>query len=783
MLRNYVKIAIRRFWRQKTFTLINVLGLSFGLAIALVMLVTVRFMLSFDSFHENTDNLYQVGLQYELEENTIKSYAGPAIWGQDLQNNYPEVIMNTRLMQTGEILFNTYDANGDIDKRYVESNGVGVDSTFFQMFSFPLLQGNLKDVLKDPNSIVLTKEFSNKYFGNKNPIGKTIVVNNKYSLKVSGVLADLPENTMFKYDYFFHVSFFENFGYDINDEMGNAFQIYILLENGATLDNIKSTFKDYVYERYDRDVDYIPFFIYVNDSFVHGESLNGIFMNIFAAIAIFILIMACINFMNLSTATSIQRSKEIAIRKIEGASRLQLVVQLLSESVLLALISLNVAVVIAEFIFEFLHRVSGQYIPFELSNPLLWAQLIILALITGLIAGSYPAIFLSSYKPIKALSFRASKAGAGRLRKILVVFQFVLSIIFLTSTIGVYRLSRAVNNNKIGVNTEDILCIPIKGKVSKKYELIKSELLQNSNILSVSASSEEPTWITSGEFLWGITPEKNEVLTRVLWADYDLFDVFDIKLKEGRYFSKDYQSDKENAVIVNEVIVDMLDLEDPVGKRFYHNEKPYTIIGVVEYFTFFPIEMGGRTLMIKYYKEEDLGKVYIKYKNETYPLISEFVQSVFEEHNPDYPYEYSFYENFKSPVDDGVDNLSKQLLFFTLFGLFIAILGLIGLAAFMVEQKTKEIGIRKAMGASVQKIISIITKQFFKLILIANLIALPISYLIGKYAIDFFTIKTNGDNLVYLGVFIFIFIVVFLIIYAVTIKAARTNPVQSLRYE
>ncbi len=782
MFKNYLKIAIRRFWRQRVFSIINILGLSSGMAIALVMLVTIQFMLSYDGFHKHVDNLYQVGLTYVLEDSEIDSYTCPGIWGQELTNSYPEVIMSARLRQTGELLFNTYFDTGELDKRYVESNGVGVDSTFFQMFSFPFILGDPVDALTDPNSIVITEDFSKKYFGDENPIGQDILINQEYNVTIKGVLKKLPDNTTFKYEYFLHISFFKNFGIDIDGTQGNPFENYILLENGADISRIEATFKDRLFEKYDWDIEYDPFFVYVKDSFVHGESLNGIFMSIFAAIAIFILIMACINFMNLSTATSIKRSKEIALRKIEGAHRGQLVVQLLSESILLSLISLNIAVVIAEFIFEFLYKVSGEYIPFNLGDPILWAQLITLALITGILAGSYPAIFLSSFKPIKALSYRSSKGGAGRLRKILVVFQFVLSIIFLSSTIGAYRLSLAVKKNKVGINTESILCIPMKGEIADKYEIIKSELLQNTNILTVSASSQEPTWVTNGEFLWGTSPVKNENLSRILRVDYDFFELFDLKLKEGRSFSKEYTTDKEDAIIINEVVADMLELDDPIGERFYFDEQPYTIIGVAEYFNFFPIEMGGRTLIIKPYPA-DYGKIYIKYKKETYPFIADFIKTTFEKHNAEYPYEYSFYEDFKSPVDEGVDNLSKQLLFFTMFGLFIAVLGLIGLSAFMVEQKTKEIGIRKALGASVQKIISIITKQFFKLALIANIIAMPISYFVGKYAVNFFTIKTKGDNMVYLGVFLFIFVIVFLIIYAVTIKAARANPARSLRYE
>jgi ABC-type antimicrobial peptide transport system permease subunit len=782
MVKNYLKIALRRFWRHRTFTLINVLGLSAGLAIAMVMLVSMQYMHSYDKFHENTENIYQVGLKYNLDDSEIRSMSGPGIWGYDLQNNHPEVIMNSRLMQSGELLFNTFDKNGDVEKRYIENNGVGVDSTFFSMFSFPLEQGKPEDILVNPNSIVITKEFGNKYFGKENPIGKSISINGKYSFTVTGVLKDLPKNTVLGFDFYFNVSFFEELGFNINDTDGNVFNIYILTSEGADLEKIKTMFSDFVHEHYVLEVEYEPFFMIAADAFMYGDSMNSLFMNIFFAIAIFILIMACINFMNLSTASSLQRSKEIALRKIAGAKRSQLIKQILSESVLLSFISLNIGIVIAELIFDFFDRAYGQYIPFDLSSNLLWLQLIGLALFTGLMAGSYPAVFLSSFKPLKVLSFNFTKAGAGKVRKVLVVFQFLLAIVFLTFTITSFRLNQAVRTQKKGVKTDNVLSISINGEISKNYKLVKSELLRNPNISFVSSSSEEPTWVSSGEFEWGITTENNEIITRVLWADYDYFDLFDIKLKEGRYYSEDYSGDLENSIVVNQVIIDQLKLEDPIGSRFYLAGKPYTIIGVVEYFNFFPIELGGRTLVVKLYEPNE-GKVYIRYRKGTYPLISESIQEIFEKYNPSYPYEYTFYSDYKSPVEEGIENLNKQLVFFTIIGLFISILGLLGLSAFMVEQKTKEIGIRKALGATVGKIVSIITKQFFKLILISNVIALPLSYLIYNYASSFFTIKTTGDIFVYPTVFLFIYLLAFIIIYSVTIKAARTNPAQSLRYE
>jgi putative ABC transport system permease protein len=782
MFNNYLKIAFRRFWRQKTFTLINVIGLSTGIAISLVMIVLVQYQQSFDTFHKQGKDIYKIGMTFLLNNEKASSYTCAGQWGEEIQNNYPEIKMKTRLLQSGEFLFNLYNENGEVIIKNLEDNGAGVDSTFFQMFSFSLLQGTPEKVLSEPHTIVLSKNFATKYFGDSNPIGRILEINKKYNFKVTGVLDELPENTQLAYDFYFPVSFFQEFGIDVNGTVGNSFHTYFLLEDGVSTDYVSSTLKEFLYSRFEHDMEYEPVLIPLEKTNKPIDSSSFGMEGLFMAIAIFILIMACINFMNLSTATSLKRAKEIAIRKIVGAHRNQLIKQLLSESVLIAFLSLSIAVMLSEFIIEFFQRFFGTKIPLDLGDPYLWIQLIALTIVTGLFSGSYPAIFLSKFKPVKVLAYNYSHGGGGRFRKILVVFQFVLTILFLTMTALSFNQYNAIKNNKIGLVTKNVISLPIAGSINEKFDIIKSDLLQNPKILSVSTADQEPTWVSMGEFLWGTSPGKNEDLARVLRVNYDFLDVFSIKLIDGRSYSKDFPSDIENSIIVNEEIVNSLKIEDPIGSQFYLYDRPYTIIGVTEYFDFFSIDMGGKALIVKLEPPQN-GKVYIKFEEGSNSNVTAYIKEVFEEHNSAYPFEYSYYSDYKSPIDEFFKNFNDSLMFFTIFGILIAALGLLGLSAFMVEQKTKEIGIRKAMGASVNKIVSIITQQFFKLILIAYLIALPICYLIYNALRKFMTVKSSGDIFIFIGVFLIIFSIAFLIIYLVTIKAARTNPAKSLRYE
>ncbi len=782
MFKNYLKIAIRRFWRQKIFTIINVVGLSTGLAISIVMLASIKFQRSFDSFHVNGENIYKIELAYMIGDALATSHTCAGAWGDAIKNNYPEIEMKCRIMTWDEHLFSVYDDRGEHALRFMESNGAGVDSTFFEMFSFKFKQGNPKNAFKEPNSIVLSEKIAKKYFGDSNPVGRIVEINKKYNLKVTAVLEELPENTNFGFDYYFPVSFLKDFGIDVDGTVGNSFQTYFLLRNGASPEHIRSSIKEFLYSRFERDVEYDPSFISLKEMVGNDETSDNPFVDLFMAIAIFILIMACINFMNLSTATSLKRSKEIAIRKIVGAHRNQLIKQLLSESIVLAFISLNLAIVFSEFIVEYFQKVLEINIPLYFNDFNFWIQLVILTLVTGILSGSYPALFLSSFKPVKVLAYSYSHGGGGKFRKILVVFQFALTILFLTLTSLSYNQYRALQKDKEGVDTENIISVPITGKIGENYDIIKNDLIKNPHILSVTSSDQNPTWVHSGEFLWGNTPGKNENLARVLRVDYDFLDVFGIKLLDGRSFSKDFPGDAKNSIIVNEEIVKELGIEDPIGSQFYLYNEPYTIIGVIEYFDFFTLNLLGKTLMIKLEPPVN-GNIYIKYQPDNYKDVVKYAKEIFEEHNDNFPFNCSFYSEFATPIEKTLKSFNNSLTFFTIFGVLIAALGLLGLSAFMVEQKTKEIGIRKAMGASISKVVSIISGQFLKLILIAHLIAVPLSLLVYTRLRKFMNVKSTGDIFIFGGVSLFILLLATIIIYAVTIKAARANPARSLRYE
>ncbi|MCK5371575.1 MAG: FtsX-like permease family protein, partial [Cyclobacteriaceae bacterium] len=504
---------------------------------------------------------------------------------------------------------------------------------------------------------------------------------------------------------------------------------------------------------------------------------------IFGVIGLSILLIASINYVNLSTAKSIDRAKEVGIRKTGGAGRWQLIKQFLAESLLTTLASVNLAILMVELILPYFNNSFEAQIAIPYQTPSFWIFIIGLVLLVGILAGFYPAFMLSSFKPSLILkNFQGGKSRGARLRKVLVVSQFTITIFFIICSIFLYKQASYVGTADLGIEKENVIYIPTRGKLWEKFDEIKGEILNESYVKYVTTTSELPNYVQHGEIDWGVETEKQNAVARIMWCSEDMPETFGLELASGRFYDKERQSDLDEGIIVNEEIVKMLNYEgDPIGQRFRFWDHEKTIIGVVKNFTFFPINIGGKAIIIPYRNIN--ANICIKTTDGFDKTSLARLETIFKKHNPNYPFEHYALSDLKYPFMTATEQLIPILFYFSLFGVFISCLGMFGLSLFTVEKRTKEIGIRKVFGASISRITILLSQTFIKLVLIANLIALPLAYLALRGILNFFVAKVNLSPFIFIGTGLLILIIALLTVFWQSITVARKNPADSLRYE
>lgn len=790
MFQNILKVALRVLFRNKIYSAINLLGLTIGIACSLLILIMVWEQLTYDRFHENIKRIFLLQQTMNLGTGDFTTDGTGGLCAQALKDGFPEIINTTRLGFTQEILLSCYpqktqnnnDTNTIDEKKFIEDKVIAVDSSFFEIFSFPLIQGDPKSALTEPYSIIFTKEMAEKYFGSDDPIGQTIRINGKFDFKVTGVVDEYPDNSTIKFDFLIPFPFLSNIGYFIDQYEGNPFRTYLLFNNPDNYKVISEKLNDFFSGFFENEIesDYrlLPF----TKMNLYGEAHNFYPVLILSILAFLILIIACINFMNLSTARFLTRTKEVGIRKVVGASRNKLIMQFIGETIIMAFLSINLAILIVDITLPYFNKLLESKLILDLKDPALHIFLIILLLITGLIAGSYPAFFLSSFRPIDVLK-KAVIPGSkgGLLRKILVIVQFVFSIIFIISTIVVYRQFNFLQTSNLGINRENVIYLPVRGELRANYNYMKQELLDNPDIIYVTTGSHIPIMVTRGEFTWGLNAEDNNDLARLLYVGYDFQETFDIKLKDGRFYSAEFSADSIDKIIVNESVVNKLDLDTPLGKTIYLMSKPYTIIGVTDNFITFPVKIGGENLILPFEKVGNF--IFIKTRQTRLASTLSYIEKTHEKFNPDYPFISIHLDDYMDPISELMYRSTKIILSFTLFGIFISCLGLFGLSTFSSEQRTKEIAIRKAMGGSVRNIILLVNTDFLKLVFMAYLISLPLSFFWVKFMLQNFSrrIELGSGVFIYTGIFV-LGISLITILYQ-TLRSAKRNPAESLRYE
>lgn len=807
MLKNYFKIAYRNLWRNKGFTFINIFGLAIGIATCLIIMLFVQNELSYDRYNEKAERMVRVVFRGKMQGGNINESTVMPPTAQTLKAEFPEVQQATRIRSYGTPRINYGN------KSFKNDAFAFVDSNFFEVFTLPLIQGNPKTALAEPNSIVITKALAQKYFGSEDPIGKMLSfkdgINAPY--KVTGVINKVPENSHFHFDIFGSMSGFPDS--KSPSWMISEFYTYLVLPAGYDYKKLEAKLPQVVdkyigpqflqamgfsLSQYKEKGNNIGLYlqpltdIHLHSDFTYDLSQSGDirYVYIFSAIALFMLLIACINFMNLSTASASKRAREVGIRKVLGSVKLELVWQFLFESILLTTIALVLAILFIHMALPGFNQLAGQSLTLQLSDhPLLIPGLLLFVLFIGFFAGSYPAFYLSAFRPIAVLKgrFIAGKKSIG-LRSGLVVFQFFISITLIVSTTVVYKQLSYIQNKKLGYDKDQVLVLPETWLLGKKAELFRQLLQNDPRVISVSSSGFLPAGPTYNNNFF-VYPENNSSqLVKTLRYDVDpnYIPTLGIQLISGRNFSTEFATDS-SGVILNEAAAKAFDWEEnPLGHTITHTNNEgqkhsYRVIGVVKDFHFKSLHTLITPLVMVLGNNE--GSIIVKTKTKDIASLLTVLKRQWADLNAEEPLTYSFLDDRYNETYKSEQKIGHILGIFAGLTIFVACLGLFGLARFTAEQRTKEIGIRKVLGASVSGIFNLLSKDFLKLVFVAFIIASPIAWFIMNKWLQDFAYRINISWWIFVIAAFLAILITLITISFQAIRAATVNPVKSLRSE
>jgi putative ABC transport system permease protein len=810
MLRNYLTIALRNLRRQKGYAFINVFGLAVGLAACSLILLYVRDELSYEAMHTRADRIYRVHLDAALAGQTFNSATTSAPMAAALRAEYPEVESSTRVWDTGRVLL----SHGD--RQFYEERFFWADSTVFEVFSFPLVQGDARTALSRPNTVVLTASTARKYFGEADPLGQTLRFDNRLDLTVTGVTPDVPSNTHFRFDFLGAITSQERSQDPI--WVSNSFYTYVLMREGHTGAELQAQFpalvrkyaapqiEQFIGQSYDAvlatGAKYNFYLHPLRDIHLRSEADNDFALNsdlqyvyILSAIAVFILLIACINFMNLSTARSAGRAREVGLRKVMGSERRQLVQQFLGESVLLAAVSMLIAFVLMQALLPLFNHLSGK----ELALHLLRDFGVVLALVgialgAGVLAGLYPAFVLSAFEPVEVLKGQVATGARGLwLRRALVVTQFTISMILLVGTGVVFQQLHYMQHRDLGFQGDQVVVLPVEtAAMQQRYPALRAELLQHPGVMQVAAGGGVPGRFNSDTVF---RPEggKEEDLRsfKVFAASEDYLETLQIQIVAGRSFSRDFPADSSQAFLLNETAVRMMGWtpEEAIGKRVSWvaanddgTDGTRTVVGVVRDFHLESLQAEIKG-MLMYLDLDDIGNVVVRLRPENVSGTLAFLEKTWTTNEPQYPFRYFFLDQDFGRLYERETRLGNIFTGFTVLAVLIACLGLFGLASFITQQRTKEIGVRKVLGASVPQVLMLLSREFTRMVLAATLVAFPIAWFVMDRWLADFAYRTRLGWEVFALTALAALVIAWLTVSYQTLKAALADPVKSLRYE
>ena len=814
MIKNYFKIAFRNLWKNKGYSAINIFGLAVGLATCLLIILYITDELGYDRFYKNSGRIYRINSDIQFGGGKLHMTQTSDMMGQLLKKDYPQVEEYTRIY--------TNDGNKLIKKGnefITEKNVCSVDSTFFSVFTLPAIEGDIKTALNEINTVVVTESTAIKYFGGStNIVGKTVEVKNGETVKpykITAVIRDIPHNSHFKFDFLFSM---KNVDYEWGQFTSHNFHTYLLLKPGTDYKTFANNFDGYInkyvlpsvqqfikvssmeeFKKSGNSLEYslIPLtkiHLYSDYTFEMSPSGNIQYVYIFAAVALFILVLACINFMNLSTARSVNRAKEVGIRKVLGTERKTLITQFLVESTITAWISLFIAVIIAYFVLPVFNDVAAKSM--SINNLLgikILSFIISLPFVVGLLAGSYPAFFLSDFKPIVVLKGNVSTGfKKSNLRNVLVVFQFATSIMLIIATIIVYNQLHYIQSTKLGYNKDQVLVIDGAYALNNNVQVFKNDVLAMKGVSSGTLSAFIPVTNSSRSdntySKEAVMDVKSGIDMQTWTIDYEYVKTMGMEIVKGRDFSKDFGRDS-SAILITETTAKMLGYNDPVGKMLYVPSNitgdksmiPLQIIGLIKDFHFESLRQNIGPLCMRLGNSTGLASFRINTTNAE-DLIKQ-ISDRWKTLAPGLPFSYRFLSDSFDEMYRSEQRAGRIAIVFAILAVLIACLGLFGLVTFMAEQRTKEIGVRKVLGASVSNVVALLSKDFLLLVLIACVFAFPVAWWAMHKWLQDFSYRINITWWVFAIAGFAAFIIALITVSFQAFKAAIANPVKSLRTE
>jgi putative ABC transport system permease protein len=788
MIRNYFKTAWRNLLQNKTFSLINIFGLALGMTCSLVIMLWLKDEMNKDKFHQNGKRLYRVMENQYYSGNVSTFESTPGILAENIVKDIPDIQAASQMLWEEEPLFT-------VDNTYDKEKGRYVERDFLRMFSFKLTKGDPATALSRPDAVVISKKLAEKYFKGQDPIGKMIRIDNTDNVMVTGVLDEIPKSSSLTFDFLMSFEQWRKKNDWAKEWGNNGPRCYVMLAQNVSVDKVNAKIKNYIKTK-NKDSNVELFLQNYGESYLYSDWENGKqiggrieYVKIFSIVAIIILVIACINFMNLATARSLRRAREIGVRKVVGAGKRQLIGQFIGESLFVSFIAICFSLLIVMLLLPSFNTLTEKHLSIDFKDPSFILILLGLTVVTGVISGSYPALFMSSLKPIIVLKgLLKFRPGATYFRKALVVFQFSLSIILILGMIVIYRQIDFIHNKNLGFAKEDLLYIPLEGELQKTYPTFKEQLLKQPGIKYVTSAQSNPLEV--GSSTAGVRWPGKDTTKLILFSSnpitYDYIKTMGIQLIAGRDFSNEYGLDTMN-YLVNEAAAKKIGYKDPIGKELTMWGDKGMIVGVMKDYHHNSLHVPIEPLILRLHKKSwggtYWGNVIVRTeKGKTKQAIAS-MEKLYKQFNPGFPFKYYF-------TDDEIANrykaeytVSKLSRYFAFLAIFISCLGLFGLVTFTAEQKTKEIGIRKVLGASVTGIVGMLSKDFLTLVLIAAVIAFPVAWWAMHRWLNDFAYRVNIGWWVFVVAGIIAMLIALITISFQSIKAAIANPVKSLRTE